>query len=68
MTMEQALAILDEIAMEAVRVEQCAVCRRSYFPNELNERGSGGMRVCARCSHARESSAPSPTPFRSQAA
>lgn len=58
MTIEQVLATLDAIALEITTVEQCAVCRRSFFRNELSESGASGARVCAKCDQ--ESSAPDP--------
>lgn len=52
MTIEQILAKLDEIALEAARIEQCGVCHRSYFMTELSECGSCGARVCVKCNCA----------------
>lgn len=56
MTLEQVLAKLDEIAMGARTVEQCAICHKSYILGELTECGSCGVRLCTKCERRMHSS------------
>ena len=65
MTFEEVLAKLDEIAQEVARVERCALCRRSFFRNELSESASCEARVCANCDRLLASS-PNLTPILSR--